>query len=368
MLTTYTYSVSIERMRWKRGEEMKVSRKDIRWAVSEGVISEGQAEDLWLALQRRNVDRPRFDLPHVAYYFGALVVISAMTWFMTLGWERFGGGGMLLISLSYALAFAVAGGLLWRERGLKVPGGLLVTAAVCMTPLAVYGFETMTGAWLQGAPGDYGDFYDYIKGGWFPMEVATVVAGLVALRFFRFPFLTAPIAFALWFMSMDLTPLIYGEHYYEAQGYQVVSLVFGLAVLVGAYIVDRRTEEDYAFWGYLFGMFAFWGGLTLLEGGSELDWFFYGLINAGLVVLSVLLQRRVLVVFGALGVFGYVGHLAWEIFEDSLLFPFALSAAGLAIIALGILYARNRGKIEDAMVRAIPTSIRCALPMERGAR
>jgi uncharacterized membrane protein len=102
-------------MKEKRGEAMKVSRKDIRWAVPEGVISEGQAEDLWLALQGRNVDRPRFDLPHVAYYFGALVVISAMTWFMTLGWERFGGGGMLLISLSYALAFAVAGGLLWRS-------------------------------------------------------------------------------------------------------------------------------------------------------------------------------------------------------------------------------------------------------------
>jgi hypothetical protein len=184
MLTTYTYSVSIERMRWKRGEEMKVSKKDIRWAVSEGVISEGQAEDLWLALQRRDVDRPRFDLPHVAYYFGALVVISAMTWFMTLGWERFGGGGMLLISLSYALAFTVAGGLLWRDKGLKVPGGLLITAAVCMTPLAVYGFETMTGAWLQGAPGAYGDFYDYIKGGWFPLEIATVAAGLVALWFF----------------------------------------------------------------------------------------------------------------------------------------------------------------------------------------
>jgi len=72
---------------------MKVSRKDFSWLVSEGVISEGQAEDLWRALERRNADRPRFDLPHVAYYFGALVVISAMTWFMTLGWERFGGGG-----------------------------------------------------------------------------------------------------------------------------------------------------------------------------------------------------------------------------------------------------------------------------------
>ena len=65
----------------------------------------------------------------------------------------------------------------------------------------------------------------------------------------------------------------------------------------------------------------------------------------GLILLSVLLQRRVFVVFGAFGVFDYVGHLAWEIFEDSLLFPFVLSAVGLSIIALGILYAKNCDKI-----------------------
>jgi hypothetical protein len=347
---------------------MRVRRKDFSWAVSEGVISEDLAEDLWRVLERRDTNRPRFDLPHVAYYFGALVVIGAMTWFMTLGWERFGGGGMFAISLTYALGFVVAGGLLWRDESLRVPGGLLVTAAVCMTPLAVYGFEEMTGVWLQGTPGEYEDFYDYIKGGWFPMEVGTVGAGLVALRFFRFPFLTAPVAFALWFMSMDLTPLIFGRLYYEAQGYQMVSLVFGLVVLVGAYLVDRRTEENYAFWGYLFGMFAFWGGLTMFEGGSEVDWFIYGLINAGLILLSVLLQRRVFVVFGAAGVFGYVGHLAWEIFEDSLLFPFVLSTAGLAIIALGILYAKNRDRIEETVVRAVPSGIRRSLPTQREAR
>jgi hypothetical protein len=131
---------------------MRVKRKDFSWAVSRGVISEGQAEDLWRVLERRNTNRPRFDLPHVAYYFGALVVISAMTWFMTLGWERFGGGGIFAISLTYALGFVVAGGLLWWDEGLRVPGGLLVTAAVCMTPLAVYGFEEMTGCGCRKRP------------------------------------------------------------------------------------------------------------------------------------------------------------------------------------------------------------------------
>jgi hypothetical protein len=324
-------------------------------------------EDLLRTFEWRDSGRPRFDLPHVAYYFGALVVISAMGWFMTLGWERFGGGGILAISLVYAACFVIAGDLLWRRRDLRLPSGLLVTIAVCMTPLAVYGFEWMTGLELQGVPGEYRDFYGWIEGGWFAMEVGTVVAGLVALRFFRFPFLTAPIAFSLWFMSMDLTPLIYGADYY-GDGYQLVSLFFGLAVLICSYLIDRRTEEDYAFWGYFFGMLAFWGGLTLLEGGSEIDWFFYGLISLALVMLSVFLQRRVFIVFGSLGVFGYVGHLAWEIFEDSLVFPFVLSAVGIAIIALvGILYARNREQIERGMLSIVPKGLRRLLPPHRTA-
>jgi hypothetical protein len=345
---------------------MRVTRRDLDRAVERGVVSEDQAQRLWNVLSEGDADRQKFDLPHVAYYFGALVVISAMGWFMTLGWERFGGVGITAISVLYAALFVGVGGFMWNRRGLRVPGGLLVTIAVCMTPLAVYGVQEASGLWPGEAPGDYRDFHAYIRGGWFPMEVATVIAGVAALRFFRFPFITAPIAFALWYASMDLTPLIYGDDYFEAQGYQTVSLIVGLVMLVGAYLVDRRTEEDYAFWGYLFGMFAFWGGLTALEGGTEWEWFLYGVINLVLVLLSVLLGRRVFIVFGSVGVFAYVGHLAWEIFEDSLLFPFVLSAAGLAIIALGILYARNQDRIEEAVVRAVPEGLRRLLPTERG--
>ena len=42
------------------------------------------------------------------------------------------------------------------------------------------------------------------------MEMATIAAGVIALWFFRFPFLTAPTAFVLWYVSMDLTPIISG--------------------------------------------------------------------------------------------------------------------------------------------------------------
>lgn len=347
---------------------MKISRRDLDRAVSRGIISGEQGEELWRALEEKRGGEARFDLPHVAYYFGALIVIAAMTWFMTLGFENFGGIGITAISLAYAALFATLGGWMWRRGGLRVPGGLLVAAAVCMTPLAVYGLHEALGAWPGEEPGTYRDFYVWVSGGWFAMEVATVVAGVAALYFVRFPFLTAPVAFTLWFMSMDASPLVFGESFYEGSGPQWVSMAFGVAMIIGSFVLDRRREEDYSFWGYLFGTFAFWGGLSLLEGGSELEWAIYGAINLGLMLLSVLLERRVFLVFGAVGVFTYLGHLAWDLFEDSMLFPFALSGVGLAVIALGILYARNSERIEGEIMGFVPEGVRNILPRARAGR
>jgi hypothetical protein len=54
---------------------------------------------------------------------------------------------------------------------------------------------------------------------------------------------------------------------------------------------------------------------------------------------------------------------AMEIFAGSVLFPFVLSAAGL--IALGILYAKNRPRLERAAQRLLPENARRFLPNTR---
>jgi hypothetical protein len=347
---------------------MKIDREDFRWAATQGLITSEQAEALWEALSNRTSDRPRFDFANVAYYFGALIVISAMSWFMTLAWESFGGGGIFLISCIYAFCFVVAGSFLWFRQNLKVPGGLLFAIAVCMTPLAVYGLQRWTGFWLQGDPGTYRDFHIWIKGSWFLMEVGTILAGLVALKFVKFPFLTAPIAFSLWYMSMDITPLLYGTDEFTWQQRLLVSMWFGIACLIVAYLVDlqtrRQRQGDFAFWLYLFGLLSFWFGLTLMGDSDELQKLIYCLINLGLIFLSVLLRRPVFMVFGAMGVFGYLSHLAYTIFENSLLFPFALTALGLLIIGLGIFYQRKRKSLELFLDRFLPAGLRQLLPRD----
>lgn len=345
---------------------MIINREDLTWAAEQNLITEAQAANLWNTLAARQPERPRFELAHVIYYFGGLIIVAAMTWFMTEAWETLGGLGIAAVATSYAALFAFIGHRLWFGRSLKIPGGILFTAAVCMTPLIIYGLERLTGLWPQGDPGSYADYHQKIKGSWILMEVGTIAIALAVLRHIRFPFLTFPIAFSLWYMSMDLTPLLFGEWNLSSQQSKTVSVVFGLVMLFVAYLFDRRTREDYAFWGYLFGLMTFWGGLTMMNSGSELGKFFYCLLNVGLIFLSVFLSRRVFIVFGAMGLIAYLGYLADTVFKDSLFFPVALSSIGLLIIFAGVQYQRHQSSIEKTLDSALPDFLKRLRPTARG--
>jgi hypothetical protein len=339
----------------------KIRREDLDRAVAAGVIRAEQADELWrfLGVSEPGTGmamRPRFDLVHVLWYAGALIVIGAMGLFANLALSRLGGGALAVVALAYAALFGFAGDRLWR-RGLTVPGGLLITVAVTMAPLFIYGVQDALG-WLNGD--DHRGFYLFARsarGTRLSMELATIAAGLVALRFYRFPFLIAPVAVALWLMSIDLAPWILGPEWDGWRPRRLVSLWFGLAVLAVAWVVDVRARGDFAFWLHLFGLMAFWGGLTSLDSDSELARAVYCLINVGLVALALFLQRRAYALFGGLGVALYLHHLAERVFQDSLLYPFALSLIGLAVLGAGLLLHRHGAALEQALQGRLPRAL-----------
>jgi hypothetical protein len=331
---------------------------DLDWAAQAGFLRPEQVAPLWQALGERAQARPRFSGVTVAYYGGALVVMAALGLFLTLAWENLGGWGIFALALVYGLGLSACGYWLSFRQGLTIPGGLLFTAAVWMTPLAVYGLQRALGFWSQGDPGQYANFYTWIRGSWFLMEISTLIIGTVALYFVRFPFLTFPLAWCLWFLSMDVAPLFFGTDV-EFRTRAWVSFWLGLWGLVLAYLVDLRcprSRGDYAFWLYLFGLLSFWPSLPFTGADTEWSRFLYFLVNLGLMILSVALRRRLLMVFGALGVFGYLSYLAFQVFAESLLFPLALSALGLGLIALGVFYQRHCRRWEQYFERRWPAA------------
>ncbi|HEY5145603.1 MAG TPA: hypothetical protein VII82_02505 [Polyangiaceae bacterium] len=168
-------------------------------------------------------------------------------------------------------------------------------------------------------------------------------------------------AFAVWYMSMDLTPLLFGHHPMGNER-QIVSVGVGLGILAAAYVLDLRAKLDFAFWFYLFGMMAFWGGLTAMNSDKAFNRLVYALLNLGFIGVAVILRRRVFLVFGALDVFAYLSDLAWNTSQDSLVFPFALSAMGLGVIAAAVAYQKNRATIERTALANVPPWLVTLLP------
>ena len=335
---------------------MNITKKQLDSAVKQQLISQDQAEKLFEFFKSQASAGPSFDFTHVLYYMGGLIAIGAMTLFMTLGWESFGGWGIFFIILAYAgVGLKLANR--FQAKGYAIPAGICATFVVALTPLAIYGLQQAIGWWPDDSV--YRDYHRYIQWHWLFMELGTLAMGAIILYRYRYPFLLMPIAVTLWYLSMDIAAMIVGG-YANFELRALVSMYFGLTITLFAFWVDIRGYKsgDYAFWLYLFGVIAFWGGMTSQYSDSELAKFIYFSINLLMIGVGVVISRRVFVVFGALGSAVYLGHLANVVFKDSLLFPIALTAIGLGLIYLGVLWQKHEQQISKKIQSHLPAALR----------
>jgi len=353
----------------------RFSRADLDAAVLAGVIDSTSAQRLQGFLAGRAPASPplaensaapatRFDLIHLLWYAGALIIMSAMGLFSTLAFSAMGSAGLAATGIAYGLGLWFMGDRLWRKDDTRTPGGLLVAAAVAMVPLVVFALQDATGSWAGfEKPGQYRNFFHYIQGGWIPMEIATLAAALLAARRYAFAFIAFPAAFSLWFLSMDLAIWITGSELFSFQIRRKVSLWFGIALFVLTCAYEMRPRRsDFAFWLHIVAAITFWGGLTFQSSNSDLAKFLYCLINVALLAVAVWSGRRVYAALGVIGVMVYLSDLAYRVFKDSLIFPFALSAFGLLVVALGIYLARRQSVIAAWLEANLPAPLLALRP------
>ncbi len=286
------------------------------------------------------------------YYFGALIMIFSFTYFLVSQWKDLPTAAILTIGLTFQVVCFVIGLYLRKKLNYKVSGGLLVTAAVAITPLVVYSLEKMFGIWPT-EPGGYGaqysDYWILIKPCWVYIEGITLIFALLTLRWVRFSFLAAVIGHTAWFLSMDLTEIIlgspsYGEVFWEARKW--VSIIIGAIMISTGRLLNRKTEEDYSLWLFIYGALIFTSATAFTWFTNELNALLVLITHIGLVVMSIRWQRTSLMVFGAIGIYIYLGHLAWNIFKNSPFFPIALALIGLIMILGTVSFQKNKEKLK----------------------
>jgi hypothetical protein len=344
---------------------MKITLEDLRRSVAKRIINKTQLEDIVLvATQRKNADGDSM-VVRVLYRICACIVIGMMLMFMISERDRLGGVGILMLSFSYALIFGFTGTLVQKKLKLRFSGSLLITLAVFMTPVVVYGIERVLGLWPMDNPEKYQGFNIWINGSWLMIELATIGTGCIAIALVRFPLISVPVACALWYMSQDLVPLFFGKNDFSSKGILIVSAVVGFLMIIFSYIIDRRTKEDYSFWGYLFGLIAFWGALSAMDLGGVAMKAVYGAINVVLIITAIWIGRRVFLVFGGFGIFGYVSYLMFYVFRDSPFFPLALGFPALVFIGVIIVYLMYENRISQWFNAVIPAFLRRYRPVNR---
>lgn len=348
---------------------MNFTELDLMRAQKEGIISSEIFARLLNFLKEpaaKNIITPssvtvnsapsKFTIENFLYYFGAFIIISTMGWYLGNIWDSFGSGGLFAASILYFIIFVLVGNLLWNRKK-RTPGGLLYVCAVSIVPLAVWAFESLIGIMPKDLS-KYNDFHIWIKSGWIMMELATIAVGFAFLKYRKFPLLTLPICYAMWYLSMDIVPLCLGQMIEPTWGMRNFATVIFSFIMLGCalkYDNQRGTDEDYSHWLYIFGATMLWGViisiLAQFKWDNEFAYFLTAIFNFTYMLVGIILKRRVFIVWGAIGFWIYLGHLAYKIFADTPLFPVILVIFGLLVIFSGIYYSKNCQVLEDKIRR-----------------
>lgn len=334
---------------------MKIEYKDLMAAVSAKLISQDQATKLWAFWRISIPESPSFKFVHILYYLGGFTAISAMTIYVTTAWNRFQGFPLLFLAFAMML-LGMALTHYFLDKKLRIPAGIMAAFSLALVPLVVYNIQFILGM-SPSEKYDYTDFHYWVDWYWYNMEIATLLVGVLMLYFYRLPFLVFPIAIIIWYMSMDLWPLLTQMQQYSIDDRFLFSMYFGLVMLAGTIYLDFKYDfgpQDYLFWLYIVGVIVFWGGLSSLSSDSEFSKFGYFLINIIMLFVGAFLNRRVFAVFAGLGILAYLGHLAFTVFANSLGFPIVMVMVGILIIFAGVFFARIETKLKKLLRDNLP--------------
>ena len=184
-----------------------------------------------------------------------------------------------------------------------------------MVPFTMYNLLRTLKIWPGKDPGNFIGFHVYIRPGWVVMEVATIAVGVgfVFLTGVYFPFLLFPVSFALWYLSMDLSPLVPGWNSI-LDNYTIrarVSLLVGVATMLAGYVFERKlgSDPDMGFWLYLFGMLTFKFAISFDFPSWDVRGSLYLLTQAAMILIGSHLDRTTFHVFGVIGMVEYVSSI-----------------------------------------------------------
>lgn len=320
-----------------------------RWRTA-GVITADQAE----AIREMEASAPvavrpvrgGFSPSTLITYIGGFLVIVASVVFVALGWRDMGDIQRLVWgTLAVAVPWGVGFFLRRLDQPLAIHAGTVLLAAGTVAIL-LFGFTLYRvlgwwpDAWSQW-DADASANEDRVNQLMMVSQVvAALVAGVFAFRL-RVPWLlllTGVLGWIAWTTAIDQwVP----REEFEDPALWLMAL-YGVAFVLAGLVVDRLRLRQHAFWLFLVGLtatFVFLGIDSFKDALGPTGLIFLALAIVA-IVLSMVIDYQVFLLYGALGLYGWVSALIIDAFGGSRTVAAILIALGVVIVLAGLAWQR----------------------------
>jgi len=287
-------------------------------------------------MQTSEWDWPRLDLANVLWFFGAITAAISSIAVLDKVPESNADVWLLLASLGFLVAYALASVLLYR-RALWVPAGLAAAVSASMTPAIGYAFTQLVDVY----PDDpfFSPFSDF-SGAVFGIGLATTAVALIAFAVTRFSFVLALVVGSA-LVTLQLLVPVWGT---SGDDRALAGVVSGAISVVAGLLLDAAGRRRDAFWFYVGGYFAVGASLVYYvlngvgSGGGGGAWIALLLVGAIVLLGGAFLRRAAWAAYGALGLYGALFHYLSA--HDWM--RYLLLGVSLAVFGAGLSFAARR--------------------------
>jgi MFS family permease len=241
-------------------------------------------------------------------YLGGLTILVAMLVFLSVESGENGASGLVGWS-ALALAVLTLLALASKRKGRLVTAGLYALSVVAAF-VVFFGALLDWFGWLPDTNVTFKGFHFWLL----VLELAAVVAAVVALHVFRFPLLVLLVAVTAWFFVTDL---LSGGGDWSA----TVTIAYGLALLGVAVSYDSSGARIYGFWLHVVSGLTIGGGLLWFFHDGDWEWGVIGVAAVLYIGLGDRLLRSSWIVLAAWALLQVTTHFA-ERFANVRLFAF----------------------------------------------
>lgn len=310
-----------------------------RWQQA-AVISADQAEHIRKMEQTAPDVLPR-EPAQVLAWLGGLLAIVASAVFIGIDWSNMGGAQQTMWA---TVAIVGLWGIAWALRRNGDPirvqaSNLLVIAGTGVIMLWFYAFYRLTGMWpaRSDAPESV-DTTNNLMG--IAQAVTAVVATFWAFRL-RVSWMILPAGFVgwmAWIAWMDR----FGTPPTESDNDILRLALYGVLLVIAGFALTRFGWKNHATWLFVVGLTInlIMLGIRSFQDPMGLNGLIFLAMTLIAIALGIVSDLRIFLVYGAVGLYGWLSALVIETFGGSRPVAFALILLGVAIVAVSAIWQR----------------------------